>query len=276
MSKNKELVTSADAEALKALNDSYPVENSYKQILLPRISFVSQDVTEEVKNKKTGKKEINIITEAGIFILEKQTEELDENDKKIWEKEEVGTSIKGIILYERKQLKFYDGEKYTSSPIFDSENEILPLFKDKVEVDRGTPAELKSRKEYQGKTAKGKDTSKLEENRILYVLMGEEVFQLSLRGTSMYAFLDYKKKVTPPTVVTEFDSEAKENGAISWNQITYRSLRPVTGEEASIAIEKINEIKEGIAQVKAFYSSKEETPEEKEDRLRLEEAKKAF
>lgn len=249
MAKNTEVAVVASEGALAVLRDFYPVEQGFQRTFYPRLGMYSQDVTE-------GKgKSMKVVAEAGTFYIEKQTDEVNEEGKKIWEKKEIGTEIEAIVLFQRKQLKFYDGENYTSSPVYDSEEEILPLFCNKVEVDRGTVKELKSREKYQGTTAKGKATSKLEENRVLYVLYDGEVYQMNLRGTSMFAFLTYSRKVTPNTVVTIVRSEAKENGAISWNQMTFEAKRVITGPEAEQVISHLEDIKGEIGAEKGYFAS---------------------
>jgi hypothetical protein len=72
MTKGKELANVVSEETLVALQESYPVEQNGQRIILPRLGLVSQDQTEEVKNPKTGKKEIKIITEAGTFFTRKK------------------------------------------------------------------------------------------------------------------------------------------------------------------------------------------------------------
>lgn len=253
---SKELSTKVDEQMLAELKASYPVEATFNRILLPRLGLVSQDVTE-------GKgKSMKVVTEAGTFYIETQTEELDENGKKKWERTEIGTELDAIILFERKQLRFYDSstETYTSSPIYDTDDQVIPLFKDKAEIDRGTPAELRSRAQYQGVSAKGKPMSKLEENRILYVLVDDTVYQLNLRGTSMYAFMTYKRTVVPNTVVTHLSSDAQANGSIAWNQMAFEVNRPITAAEARIVIGHINEIKGSIEAEKQFYAGQNATP----------------
>ena len=249
-------------EQVALLQSSYPIETSFNRILLPRLGFYSQDQTEG------NGKAMKVIAEAGTFYTDTQSDEEEENEEgkmvKLWKKEEIGTEIEAIILYERRQLKYFDGEKYTSSPIYDTDEQIIPLFRDKMEVDRGTPAELKARKEYQGLSAKGKPISKLEDNKILYVLLNETLYQLNLRGTSMYAFMTYKRKVTPNMVLTKMNSEAKENGAISWSQITFEDVRPISKDEADIVVKHLREIKEAVEAEKAFYDSKQPI-KEKED-----------
>lgn len=256
--KEKGLSTQVDADILAELQESYPTEPTFNRVLLPRLSMASQDVTEEVKNAKTGKKEIKIIIEAGTFATEVPTDEEDEAGKKIWERNELGDEIEAIILFERKQLKYYDTSTklYTSSPVYDTDDQILPLFLDKNKVDRGTPIELQSREEYQGLSAKGKPISKLEINRILYVLYEGEIYQMNIRGTSMYAFMTYKKKRTPNMVLTRMNSEPKEAGTTKWNQMTFEQIRPIDAEEAQIVVTHLRDIKKGIEDEKAFFATK--------------------
>ncbi len=258
MAKTKELSTQVDKEVLEQIQSSYPIENTFNRVSLPRLEFASQDVTE-------GKgKAMKVVVEAGTFSLSKPTDEKDENGKPVWNKEEIGKELELIVLYERKQLKFFDGESYTSSPIYDSDDQIVKLFKNKQEVDRGLPADLKARKIYKGKSAKGKDISKLEENKILYVLYEGEVYQFSIRGTSMYAFKTYKKDVIPNGVITQLNSESKENGAIAWNQITWTQTRPINKEEGKLVMEKIGEIKDAIKMEQQFFAQSNEIDAESE------------
>ncbi len=255
--KTTEVATKADEKVLALLRDSFPVEQGNKDLTLPRLGMVSQDVTEEVKNPKTGKKEIKILTEAGTFFIERQGEEIDEKTgKKVWERTELGNEVEGLILFRRKQLRFYDSsdESFTSSPVYDLDDEILPLWKNKAEVAKGTPAELKARPEFQGTSAKGKPMSKLEENYILYVLYEGELYQLNLRGTSKFAFQSYVRSIGSPSVgITIMNSEAKENGAIAWNQMTFTTKRPINSKEAKFAAELVKGIKEGIDQRKMQF-----------------------
>lgn len=237
-------------EALAVLRESYPVEQGPVRIMLPRLGMASQDVTE-------GKgKSMKVTMEAGTFFIEKETDEVNDEGKKIWSKDELGTSVEGIIVFQRRQLRYFDGENYTSSPIYDTDDQVVPLFANKQEVDRGTPTELKARKIYQGVSAKGKPISKLEENRVLYVLHEGELYQMSIRGTSMYAFMTYARNVLPPGTITRFSSEAKENGSIAWSQMTFEAVRPITKEEGVLVQEKMNELREAVAAEKAFYASK--------------------
>lgn len=252
--KSREVSTEVNEETLALLRESYPVEQGANRIFLPRLGMVSQDKTEEVGTGRN--KKINLIAAAGEFFLDKQTDEEDpETGKKRWERTDLGNTIDGIILFQRKQLKLYDEKTktYTSSPIYDNENEVLPLFCDKSEVARGTPAELQAKYQYTDKDNKVK--SKLEIQRVLYVEYEGEVYQMNLRGSSMYSFLTYTKKVLANAVVTTFSSEPKENGQVAWNQMTFSVKRKLTQKEAEAVVEKCQEIKQAIESEKAQYAS---------------------
>jgi hypothetical protein len=245
----KEIITAQDQSVIESLKNSFPVEKGFNKIILPRIGMYSQDVVE-------GKgKNMTVVAEAGTFYTEVQTDELDEEGRKVWKKTEIGSTFKGVILYKRKQLRMYDEqtELYTSSPVYDNDDEVLPLFCNKNEVTRGTPEQLKAKYNYQ--TKDGKTRSKLEDNRILYVLYNDEVYQLNLRGTSMYAYKTYERKVsTPSLVLTVFGSESKEKGTIAWNQMTFEVFSHLTSPELSNVQKKVSEIKEAVVLEKQFYS----------------------
>lgn len=246
---NKKELAIVDQQSLAELKDLYPTEvGGFKRIMLPRLSFISQDQMEGTgKNKK-------VTVEAGTFIIERESEELNDEGKKIWKKEEIGTVTEGIILYHRYQLSYYDEstEKYTSSPIFDSMDEVIPLFCDKKQVAKGTPKELKEM--YKFVDGDGKEKSKLKDNRIVYVLIGEEVFQLNLHGSSMYSFLKYTRTVTPPAFLTRFASEPQEKGQISWNMMTFTPVRGITAGELENVKSKVYEIKDAIMMEKGMQA----------------------
>lgn len=247
----KELAV-VNEKALAELRESYPIEQGYQRATFPRLGMYSQDKTEKVG------KIINLIAEAGTFYTENVSDEVDEDGKKVWSKVELGNTIKGIIVYERKQLKFYDQPNniFTNSPIFDDADQIIPLFSNKQEVDRGTPKELKSRKEYQGLTAAGKPTSKLADVRILYVIVDDVLYQLDLQGTSAYSFSGYKKNVgAPNAMVTKFGSEPKVNGSIAWNQMTFTNLRTLNAEELEQVLTLSRQLKDGVTQEKAYFAA---------------------
>lgn len=263
MAKSTALSTTVSESKLAALRAEFPIEAGFQRASLPRIVFKSQDVTEE--SKVNGKKKVEVVTEAGTFLIEKQSKDAEdqlvldeETGKPVWDSAEVGPEIEGVIVYQRKQLRYFDEAtgSFTTSPIYDTDDEIIPLWRDKAEIDRGTPPELKAREEYSGTSLKGKPKSLLEDNRVLYILMDGELYQLNLRGSSMYSYMDYAKKARPsvPAVITVFNSEAKENGSVAWNQMTFVAKRPLTDKEADIVLERQSELKEAIASEKEFFA----------------------
>lgn len=248
MKKSQEVAAVLTDEQAAALLAEMPVESSFVRTQLPRLGMVSQD-----KFEGKGKNAV-LVEEAGTFFTEVQTNEADEAGKKTWEKTELGTEIDGVILFQRKQLRYYDEgtQEYTSSPIYDSNEELVPLFKNRVKVATDTPENLK--KSYPGLTRAGKPTSKLNEDRILYVMHGEVLYQVNLHGSSMYAFLDYSRKNAVPTVVTTFNSTPEKNGSTEWNKMSFKVSRRITPEEAHVVLAKVKEIKDGIAAEKAYFN----------------------
>lgn len=242
-------MTAPSAELVAALAAQFPQDPGFTRVLHPRLTFISQDKTE-------GKgKNMKVIMEAGTFLEERETDELNEAGKKIWSKTELGTEIEGTIIFQRKQLRFFDEatEEYTSSPIYDKDDEIVPLFCNKKEITRGTPADLKAKYQYTDK--EGKVKSRLEENRILYILINDELHQLNLRGSSMFSFMAYTRTTVCPTVVTHMSSEAMEKGSIEWNKMTFTPVRTLNSEEAGAVLGKIQEIVAGIAEEKAYFNA---------------------
>lgn len=259
---SKEIVK-LDPELLAQLDASYPKEKSRLSIQLKKLGMFSQDVTEKV-----GKK-IEIINEAGEFYIEQASDELDENGKNVWVKNPIGTSIEGIVIYKRYQLSFYDdkSETFFSTPVYDGATDIVPLFNNvtKKEVARGTSEELKKLSEFL-EVKDGKTVSKLKDNRVLYVLYKDELYQLTIKGSSMYAYMDYEKKIGNPTrYVTAFNSTARENGSIKWNQMTFEGTRSINQEELERAVEEVNKIKAAIAISKASYEATKPKEDENKD-----------
>lgn len=242
----KEIQTTLTAEQKALLGQLTPQEQGFTRISLPRLGMYSQD-----KFEGKGKSAV-LVKEAGMFYTEVPPTEKDGE----WAKQEIGTLMDGIVLYHRKQLSYYDNatEKYTSSPIYDTPEDVVPLFMDGKEVHRGTTAELKSKYAYTDPDD-GKVKSKLEDMRVLYILKDGQVYQMTLRGSSMWAFSKYAKSCLVSSVLTRFCSEAKENGSIAWNQMTFDAVREITPEEASVVIDNITKITNAIAEEKAYFAS---------------------
>ena len=254
MSKTKAVQAIVSQEALEELRAQYPVEQGFTHIQLPRISFASQDKTE-------GKgKAMKVVTEAGTFFIERETQKLNEEGKKIWEKEELGTEIEATIVYPRKQLRMYDEatEQYTNSPVYDNAIETMPLFCDRKEVAKGNEAELKAMYEYVGED--GKKKSKLEENRVLYILYKNDLYQMTIRGSSMYSYLKWSKQNFAPSLLTTFSSEPMSKGSIEWNKMIFKVVRPLDAEEVADMLKNVSEIKMAIAKEKGYFVEAEKMP----------------
>lgn len=254
--KNTDLALPMNEAMLAEMRNEFPVDASFNRVQFPRLVFKSQDQTE-------GKgKAMKVVMEAGTFLTETATDEVDENGKKVFAKEELGTEIEGIILFQRKQLSYYDEstESYTSSPVYDSDDEIIPLWCNKAEVCKGTPAELKKKYEYVDKD--GKTKSNLKDNRIVYVLLNGidgELYEMNLHGSSMYSFMTFTRATLAPSVLTAMSSESKEKGTIAWNQMTFTPSRGLTSTEGTQVMAKIKEIKDGILEAKAYFASQKTT-----------------
>jgi hypothetical protein len=258
MAAKKELMNVASDEQLAALAQELPQEPSFKRVMLPRFGLQSQTKTEEVGTGKNMK--LNILARAGTFFTERETDEVtvreDGSESKVWEKTDFEDEVipEGIIFFKRYQLRYYDEaeEKYTSSPVFDSMDEQVVLFKDRKEVARGSVSELKAL--YPGVSKKGKPISKLNEEKILYVLIDDEVFQLNLHGSSMWAYDKYAARMPVAQVVTQFGSTAEEKGDIKWNKMSFTAKRKITGEEATRVLGLIAEIKSAISGEKEYFA----------------------
>lgn len=247
--KNQEVAV-VDKKMLAELKDLYPVEqNSFTKIMLPRLSFSSQDVM-----SGEGKKKVCTV-EAGTFFTERQSDEVNAEGKKIWKKEEIGSAMTGVILYHRYQLSYYDEstEEYTSSPVYDSQDEVLPLWCNKKEIARATPKELKAMYKFIDKD--GKEKSKLKDNRVLYVLYQGELMQLDLHGSSMFSFMKYARTVVPASVMTAFASEPQEKGTIKWNMMTFKPVHNLPAEQIQDVILKVKDIVMAIQAEKGGQTS---------------------
>ena len=247
-----EIQTTLTAEQKALLGQLTPQEQGFTRIQLPRLGMYSQD-----KFEGKGKGAV-LVKEAGMFYTELEQSSTDEEGKvtKEWVKSEIGQTMEGIVLYHRKQLSYYDKttEKYTSSPIYDTPEDVVPLFMDGKEVQRGTPAELKAKYAYTDPDD-GKVKSKLEDMRVLYILKDDQVYQMTIRGSSMWAFSKYAKSCLVSSVLTRFNSEAKENSSIAWNQMTFDAVREITPEEANTVIDNLQKITISIADEKAYFAS---------------------
>jgi len=248
---NKSVMVKPSEDVLAELNQTMPSEPGYSRTNFPRISFVGKDETETVTNKKTGKKEIKIITEAGTFIQEVYNKETKE-----YEKTELGLEIDILTVYQRKQLKHYDesSKSYTSSPIYDTDEDIVPLFENKKVIERGTPEELRSKARFT-EMKDGKKKSTLEEQKVLYVMFEGEMHELTVRGSSGWNFSKYRREVPNiSAVVTTISSVQETTGSNTYNKMTFSVKRDITNDEALELLANRRDIISGIEAEKAYFS----------------------
>lgn len=252
----KELVTTASEDQLAQLKAMYPQEDTYQKIQVPRLGMLAKDVVEE---SGTGKsKTLTVVNAAGEFYIEHET--TNEAGERVWLKSFIeGDSIDVLVCYNRKQLSMWDDGLgvYTNSPIYDSADDILPLWEGGKEIARGTPAELQAR--YPSLTQKGKPSSKLKEVKILYVLYEGEPYQVNLSQSSKWEFLDYSKRLNPATVVTTIGSVEETNGSNTYRKMTFTSKGTLNAEQAEKVIGMADMIRSSIEAEKAYYA-KADTP----------------
>jgi len=252
----KAVTTAASAEALAELANLFPQADSINRTIFPKLVFKSQTVLNEDEE---------VVIKAGTFFIERPTEEEDKNNKKVWEKVELGKSLDAHIIYHRKRLQMWDAkaEEFYSTPMFDKGNDIIPLFKAGEFVAEGTPGELKAlfpeAKEYVDKKTgetKIRNVSKLRDAKVMYVLVAGELLEFTLQGTSLWSFEDYLKKFAVHACITSLNSTKEENGATKWNKVSFKVARDPNAEETALAISTVRGLLEGIEAEKEFYARK--------------------
>lgn len=252
MSKTK--IVTLSEEQLATLNASYPVSDDNSRPSYPRFGMLSKDITEE---SGTGKnKKITVVQAAGTFFTEKDEGEINEEGNKVWSKTYLGESEDVIIAFHRKQLRLYDNslEKFISSPIYDSADQVIPLYLDKRQIAKGTPAQLQAM--YPAMSEKGKKISKLKEHTILYVIYKGEMYQCNLTISSGWSFGDYKKKINPSTVITTLSSVEETNGSNTYHKMTFKNNRLINGDDEFMAVQEAQStLKESVESDKTYFLS---------------------
>lgn len=249
-------------EQLQVLNSAYPVNEEGDKLVLPRLGMLSKDI---IKETGTGKsKKIEVIEAAGTFYTESDKGEADENGKKIWTKDFIdGETIDVQIVYHRYQLKRFDKglEKFYSTPVYDTADQVLPLYLDKQIVKRGTEEELKAL--YPKLTQKGKPSSDLNKMTILYVIYNGELHQMNLSVSSGWEFSGYKRKVNPSTVVTTLSSVEETAGSNIYRKMMFNIKRVINSEEFDLVTDNQMAIKaQAEADSKFLLASGEKTSDD--------------
>lgn len=253
MSKSKEL----SAEQLATLNESYPVSEESNRVSYPRFGMLSKDITEV---SGTGKnKKIKIIQSAGTFFTDKDLGEVNDEGKKVWTREYLGEeddyAIEVIIAFHRRQLRMYDSslEKFYSTPIFDNADQVVSLYLDKQVVKKGTQAELQAM--WPALTQKGKPTSKLKEETILYVIYNEELYQCTLSQSSKWEFKNYARGLNPSTVITEIGSKEETFGDNTFRKMIFKNKRMIDADEFETVSESQSALKEVVKSDEKYFLS---------------------
>ena len=231
MAKKETEVATLSPEQLAELNASFPVGEESSRLSLPKFGMLSKDITEETGTGKN--KQIKVIQAAGTFYTEKDLGEVNpETGKKQWTKTFIdGETVDLQIVYFRHQLRMYDSSlaKFISTPVYDTPDQVLPLYLDKQVIKRGTEKELQAL--YPKLTLKGKPSSKLDKKTILYCIYEGELYQFELSVSSGWEFSSYKKKVNPSTVVTTLSSTEEQAGSNVYRKINFNIARPISSEE---------------------------------------------
>lgn len=258
MAKEKEIVSQED---LAELNDSFPtVGSGAKRDVYPRIGMLSKDIVEESGSGKN--KKIKILEAAGTFFINKDSgkQETGEDGKvvKVWEKEFFAdqNSIDVIIAFHRRQLRIFDQSlnKFISSPVYDSPEQIIPLFLDGRQIAIGNQEQLQAK--YPAITEKGKKTSKLKEEKILFVIYEGETYQMTLTTSSKWAFQDYARKVGPATVVTTIGSIEETFGTNTYSKMTFTNKRLINKEELDLVKEAQGKLKDAVESDRVYLENR--------------------
>ena len=253
MKKTKE-VSKLSQEQLDILNQSYPVStDDSNSLILPRFGLLSKDLTEITGTGKN--KKIKIIQASGTFFTDSDEGEVDKDNKNIWTRKFLdGDKQDVIILYHRRQLRMYDSslEKFYSTPVFDGPDQVLNLYLDKQVVQKGTQKQLQVL--FPSTTLKGKLSSKLKEDCILFVLVGGVLHQCNLSQSSKWEFKSYKKNLNPSTVITTLGSIEETFGDNTYRKMTFSKKRLINNDdEFNLVVDNQKIIQEKVESDKRFF-----------------------
>lgn len=247
MSKDTKEVAIKEGSALDKLRQAYPqhAEDSYVKTFLPQIRFKAKAVLDDDGEK--------VVTKAGTFVLVNRSEE-EVDGKHEYTETVLGDALQADVLFERYRLSYYDSANtaYVSSPIFDSKEEIVKLFRDGKNIASGTVNELQALPEFTVEED-GKTKCKLDLQKVLYVYHDGELREMALSKGNGYAWRSYKQKTVAAVVHTEITSEKTEHGGNKYNQMVFKEAGYLSEEEAERNLTLVEDIKKGIEAEKAFY-----------------------
>lgn len=250
------------------LDQSFPVSEDNNRLQLPRFGMLAKDITEE--SGKGKEKKIEVIEASGTFYIESDKGETNAEGKKVWTREYLeGVTQDVIITYFRYQLKYYDEplKKFYSTPVYDTPDQVLPLYLDKKIVKRGTEKDLQAM--YPKLTASGKPSSALQKLTLLFVLYNGELHQFNLGTSSGWTFSSYKKSVNPSAVITRLGSLEETKGANTYCKTTFTNIRPITSVEFEEVASNQEQVKSQVENDSRFLLASGSTAED-EDKLNKE------
>lgn len=253
------------AEQLAILDQSYPVSTDDSNSLkLPRFGMLSKDLTETTGTGKN--KKIEIVQASGTFFTETDEGEVnEETGKKVWTKKYLeGDKHDVVIVYHRRQLRMFDAslEKFYSTQIFDNPEQVISLYLDKAVVKKGTQKQLQDM--FPTLTLKGKPSSKLKEETILFVLVDGVLHQCNLSQTSKWEFLSYKKGINPSSVITTLSSKEETFGDNTFRKMTFTKKRSINGGEFDTVVESQKILKERVEADARFFLPEVSVAEDKD------------
>lgn len=254
--KGKEVAV-VSQEELALLNESMPVIGGGKRESFARLGLLSKDIVEESGKGKT--KVIKIVQPAGTFFTNYDSGEKETTDEgkviNVWNKDyiEDEETIDVIIAFHRRQLRIFDQSlnKFIQTPVFDDATQIIPLFLDGREIARGTQEQLQAR--YPALTEKGKKTSKLKEEKILFVIYEGKQYQVNLSTSSKWAFQDYARKIGVAGVVTTIGSIEETFGTNTYRKMTFTNKRLINREELELVKKFQDTLKTTVESDKQFF-----------------------
>lgn len=168
--------------------------------------------------------------------------------------EVLGETIEVIRIRARSTLRAYiSDDEVLYTPEYDSKDETIPVFNNgSIVVPAATPAEL--RKHYfDDKT--GKSTLKM--NIVLYVLVGDELAKLYVKGASLASLFSFYQSGSQPKEMistTKLSLHQETKGAVEYYVIDFAVGDPVTDVAAVLKWQK--DLHEGIMALKESLASK--------------------
>ena len=109
-------------------------------------------------------------------------------------------------------------------------------------------------------TDKGKPSSKLNEETILFVFYKDVLYQCNLSQSSKWSFKDYSKKINPSSVLTSIGSIEETNGSNTYRKMTFANKRLINSDEFEMVKAAQDGIKETVESDAAYFLKQANQP----------------